>query len=433
MAPLTSSFIVRAWASTAVWVGASAVSAQLGAVEPYWAAVGGAEALIRSGEGERFYPVGKLAASTLVRIEAEGNGWAKAAYPPGLTVFVPAEAVQVQPDGKSVTLTRPTQPRAAKLDANRALGSWKPAFERPLPAGTVLTLASPAAVDDAGGKTSYRVVPPAGAMGYVPLASLTRATPEQVAAYLSAHPEATPGAAPLAPAAPTQAGGVTPNEVVQPAATTTVAEKPRESSLPERLEASFEAVRKQPTEDAEIEQLIAQFEKAIAEQPNTPLTERLRARMRQRIDFLKIQQELQAQMRAMNEAQPKMDDGVAAAGERIKELEKVRQYVVIGRLSASTLYDGKRLPLMYRVQSVGASMARTLGYIKPDESLKLEAKLGQVIGVVGDTTVDSTLKLTLIQPRRVDVLMGEPALEPAAPGPAAAAEPPAETPTDGGG
>jgi hypothetical protein len=88
----------------------------------------------------------------------------------------------------------------------------------------------------------------------------------------------------------------------------------------------------------------------------------------------------------------------------IEQYEKQRIYTIIGRLIPSTVYDGTRLPLLYRVHSPEPGTARTLGYLQPDAGMDLTSKLGQIVGVVGDTRYDETLKATLITARKVDVV-----------------------------
>ncbi len=389
-------------------------AAQVAPAGPYWAAVTGGEALMRAGEGDKFYPVARLKPGALVRVEAEGAGWARVSYPPGLSAFIAADAVKPDPGAKTVRVIRPTHLRAAKLDAAQALGSWKPAVMQPLAAGTTLTLLAPAALPDAGGKSSYRVQAPEQCRGYLPVSGLVRATPEQIAAYagtLKQQGITVAGLEGASPApAPTGAEGAAPLADAGGPPAPSPAPPPREPTIAERLEASFEAVRRQPVLDAELAELMAQYEKAIGEIEDSPLTTRTKAQMRQRLDYLRLQEKLQKELRAVEASKPKVGEDVVRASERLKELEGSRMYTVVGRLSASTLYDGKRLPLMYRVQSVGA-MGRTLGYIKPDESLKLESRIGQIVGVIGETASDPALKLTIIVPRRVDILTPEPGVE----------------------
>jgi len=78
---------------------------------------------------------------------------------------------------------------------------------------------------------------------------------------------------------------------------------------------------------------------------------------------------------------------------------------MVGRLAPSAVYNGDRLPLMYRVQSVDPLTGpRTIGYVRPQEGQRLDGSLGQIVGIIGSTTDDDALSLRIIRPERVDVL-----------------------------
>jgi hypothetical protein len=68
------------------------------------------------------------------------------------------------------------------------------------------------------------------------------------------------------------------------------------------------------------------------------------------------------------------------------------------------VYDGTRLPKLYRIVSPEPGSARTVGYLKPDPSLDLDGKIGRIIGVVGESRLDEALKATMITPMRVDIV-----------------------------
>src|SRR5205085_9571805 len=85
-----------------------------------------------------------------------------------------------------------------------------------------------------------------------------------------------------------------------------------------------------------------------------------------------------------------------------KALESSAEYVAVGRVAASTIYDGKGLPKMLRVQD--AASGRTLAYLQPDEQYELVNLIGNLVGIVGDKTYDGSLRLNIIQPHRIDIL-----------------------------
>jgi hypothetical protein len=222
------------------------------------------------------------------------------------------------------------------------------------------------------------------------------------------------GATAAVPPAPTGAQA-SPTGQPAEAAPTVIAQRP--VTIPpspyEQLEAAFEAMRKQPADQAEYKELMNEYQAAIAKLDDSPQNQYIRPRLQLRLDYLKLQADVQDQLRKLEEAQRSVSESEKQLAARLAEVDRVRQYTIVGRLSASTIYDGKRLPLMYRVQAVGGTAPRTLGYLKPDAALKIDSKIGQVVGVVGESTIDPTLRLNIITPLRVDTL--EPAAAPAAP------------------
>jgi hypothetical protein len=90
--------------------------------------------------------------------------------------------------------------------------------------------------------------------------------------------------------------------------------------------------------------------------------------------------------------------------EQLRLAEDGRVYTIVGQLQPSTVYDGQKLPLMYRIVSVGGVSPRTLGYLKDDAEMNLLGKIGAVVGVIGEAQVDRSLMLNVITPVRVDVL-----------------------------
>ena len=77
-------------------------------------------------------------------------------------------------------------------------------------------------------------------------------------------------------------------------------------------------------------------------------------------------------------------------------------YNVMGRLQASSVYNGVTLPQMFRVVEPG--VGRTLAYIKPGQIDLPAYALGRYVGIVGVMRYDPALKLSVIEVQRVDVL-----------------------------
>lgn len=413
--------------------------AQISDVTPYFAVVSADDALLRSGDRDLLYPVAKLTRGQILRVDGQGPTWVRVSYPPATSVLIPADSVQLDASGKTAVVTKPSRLKAANMTIG-ARGSWKDVLDQPMAAGAKVSVIQAEAGAD-GKPAWYRIVPPDSARAYAPLAALQRASQEQIAAYTAAQatkpaesrPAPATAATPAGPSTLTDpmvppAGGATaavppaptgaqasPTGQPAEAAPTVIAQRP--VTIPpspyEQLEAAFEAMRKQPADQAEYKELMNEYQAAIAKLDDSPQNQYIRPRLQLRLDYLKLQADVQDQLRKLEEAQRSVSESEKQLAARLAEVDRVRQYTIVGRLSASTIYDGKRLPLMYRVQAVGGTAPRTLGYLKPDAALKIDSKIGQVVGVVGESTIDPTLRLNIITPLRVDTL--EPAAAPAAP------------------
>ncbi len=202
------------------------------------------------------------------------------------------------------------------------------------------------------------------------------------------------------PAPATNDGAVTP-PVTEPAK---VAEPPapKAPTLTE-LERTFDAIRRQSPDDAEYQALIAEFQKLQdtqgAESP------RLRKQIQGRIDWMQMKLEIRDRQREIEDMKRKADSQGRDVTTKLADLERQRQYAIVGRLLPSNVYDGTNLPLMYRLQSVaGGSQPRTVGYIKPSPELDLPTKLNQVVGVIGEIKMDPAMSLNIITALRVDIL-----------------------------
>lgn len=423
-------------------VGAPALAqaqGQVAAVEPYYVVTTGSDAVLRCGTLDTFYIVANLKPGQILRVDGESENWKRVGYPAGATVFVATDDVQVSADGKTATLIHPSNLKAANATHSGLKGSWKNVFDpTPLAAGAKLTVVKLEQTEDAK-KQAYRVEAPAEARAFIHNGYVRKATDAEVTAA---------GLTPLAAPAPNQpktdagtpAGnqpaqanptapdaGVTPPQSAplpnprsnQPAGAETktpLEAGPGERPLatPEQLSAAFEEVRKQPTVSAELDELIAEYQRTIDARTAAGADQRVTTALRQRQELLKLRKDLQAQMIALEEAKKAAGEAGRDAAVQVAEVNKTRHYEVIGRLTTSTVYDGKTLPLMYRVQSVGDTVARTLGYLKPNENLELEKKIGQIVGISGDASMDSALKLNVLTATRVDILEAAPAQEAAA-------------------
>lgn len=474
------------------WVAlvAAPVYAQIQDVAPYYAVVQGKQSL-RSRDGERFYSVADLPANSVLIVDGEGKEWARVVYPPGLSAFVRAEDVTV--DGTTATLSRPSKLKSANA-AGGFSASYMSLFLGELAPGTTLKVLEPAKEND-GPVIGYRIAAPENSKGFVELRTLRRATDAEASAARSknlvgslpgakpgvttpadsatpASPSTTPPSTePTNPAAPTldltqtpPASNDKPVEVIQktdpnspagalPTNTTPPAPGSPEANNPpvvvappapvkaperkvsdlERLEPTFQSVLKQPVLEAEVDELISEYGRAIESIPATDTRRRQQAQAR--VDVLTLRQEFRNKLREQEDDRAKLDQSTTKIRTQLDELAKARYYTIIGQLQPSLVYNGRDLPQMFRVVSVGGTAPRTLGYLMKSDKFELDKMTGLVVGVIGSAQLDRSLQLNIINPVHVDVLKSVPVGAPAATTPAAPAEaaPKADDPAESSG
>jgi hypothetical protein len=433
---------IRSLVAAVAFVASSGVAlAQAKAVSPYYAVVTQNGTNLRAGGSERFYSVLALTQGQVVVVDGEGDGWNRVVYPPSLAAFIRAEDAALE--GTTVKLTKESRLRAASSLQGWS-GSWQPLLETAATTGTALTLIEP--VKEGEVVVGFKVQAPAEARGFVAASRLRRATQAEVDGAKSKGqtlPELpnvtiTTGAAGDASgkvkgvdpfAAQEEAGrqqanatgSTTGTSVVDISATgemnaaqvtqttpgTQTNVQPfvataKENLIGEDLEPIFHKVWAQPVMSSEIDELVSQYQAAIDRIGDT--NARRKAGLEQRLNALKIRQEFRETMR-------RQEAELAALNSQKTELQTAldtwaasRVYTIVGVLQPSTVYDGTRLPQMYRVVSVGGTSPRTLGYVRKSSELDLDRYIGSVVGVIGDAELDRSLMLNLITPVRVDPL-----------------------------
>jgi len=187
-------------------------------------------------------------------------------------------------------------------------------------------------------------------------------------------------------------------------ATPAVASTPTPIPTFKQLESAFVTLSKEPIEDAEIAPLIAEFGRLRSTLTNAEADKDQLLRIDQRLDLLDVRLSFQKNLRALNAVSEQANADAETMRLRLAELDKSRAYSLVGRLSASAIYDGQRLPFMYRLQSVEGGAGRTIAYIMPNKDLDLNGKLGSIVGVEGESNVDAALNLRIVTPTRVDLL-----------------------------
>ncbi len=419
-------FAVPAAACVALIAGAPVATAQVQNVQPYYAFVTQAETNLRCGPSQNFYSVQTLGNGAILVVDGESQGWNRVLYPVGSEAFVDAKDAKL--DDKKVVLTKASQLRA--INQTQGFGwSWKMLTETPLAEATSLTHVD--SVKEGEIVVGYKVVAPSEARGFVPSSRLRHATQAEVDQYWAAGkalpqlPDVTIATAETAPKRETMAGTATstttpgtttPDGTQVVGATTAVnganggavanAETNTITNLsdltPEQLESTFQKVWREPITSSEVDELISQYEVALGKvEANQP---RRKTAIEQRIAALKVRRDYRDSLRKAEQGTQSVAQVEQQAQQQLDLAAAARVYNIVGSLQPSTVYNGERLPLMYRVVSIGGTSPRTLGYIRKSSELDLDRYLGQVVGVVGENQLDRSLMLNLINAVRVDPL-----------------------------
>ncbi len=240
-------------------------------------------------------------------------------------------------------------------------------------------------------------------------------TPTGVAPREESKSDSTLATEDLRPAAATNPAASPARPADDPAATPAVAEaaeipadEPAAEARPiaafESLESAFKAMSSQPVEEAEIEPLIAEYRRLSDSLPDVESSRVWRVQIQNRVMLLEVRRQLQENLREVEAASAAASRHADAIARRSTELDRSRPYELVGRLATSTIYDGRRLPLMYRLQSVEAGGGRTIAYIVPTPGVDLAGRLGAIVGVEGQSRLDPALRLRIVQPTRVETL-----------------------------
>ncbi|MFO0830783.1 MAG: hypothetical protein U0637_02955 [Phycisphaerales bacterium] len=407
--------------------------AQVTPVAPYYAMVSGEAGTLRSAPTANAYSVASVPQNSIVIVDGDAGGWSRVLYPAGLHAFVPATAATVS--GETVTLSRPDELFAASQLKGWG-GSWKGLLDQPLPAGTTLGLVE--TVKEGEVAIAYKVIAPNEARGFMGGSALRKASDSEVEAYkakgnaLAALPSmaapiaAAPKSAPTAIDVPadqivkpvvgdkpvtvkreTEAlnPGMAPGGTVpagaQPAGAPAgaPAQPVKVETRAESLERTFQKVWKEPVLTSEVDELIGEYERAIGDEQ----ADNRKAAMKQRLEALKLRRDYRESLRRLEAERATVDARQTELSKQLDDWAKNRVYTIVGVLQPSTVYDGQRLPSMYRIVSVGGSAPKTLGYIKKGDA-DLDKYLGSIVGVIGDRNLDQALQLNLITPVRVDPL-----------------------------
>lgn len=466
--PLTPAAFLP-WAAAAALAAPCLAQQGVQDIAPYWVATVGEDVQIRCGDRERYYAVAKVTPGTLLTVDGESGEWVRVWYPDDITPFAPkddarkvnettieltrasglrAPSLIMGPAGSWRSVYDPPLATGMKLDivaeakddAGEVVG-WmvrapEPPASRTAARGYIARAqvrnATAAEVEAHQAALAAKGQPAPEAGAAKPIA--VKPTPTKPAAPATAAPstaqgspepvdtalldeQVPPGTEP-ATAASTDALDIVaavpavdgPEVIDQSAAGPSTLATPVE--VPETgltaaklqdLEGAFEAARALPREelDVALDELLAEYNRARAETTEEVVTRSLD----QRIDWIELRIATREERRKLASVQQDVTEREVALRQRVAEWRSARAFTIVGRVLPSRVYDGRRLPLMYRVESVEPlSYSRTIGYIRPADPDEIAARLGQIVGIRGESAFDTQLRMNVITPLEVEAL-----------------------------
>lgn len=165
------------------------------------------------------------------------------------------------------------------------------------------------------------------------------------------------------------------------------------------IDAVWQRVAKEPVETAELVQLRERF-LALAEDTATPRGEAAAAT--RRAEQIAVRVDVQNSLLEIAQIRQRANAKVEGVANLELAMKTRQPWDAVGRLNASSIYNGDRLPLLYRLQDQGTG--QTIAYILPTAEFDLPSMLGLLIGVKGPIRYDESLRLNTITPTQVGPL-----------------------------
>ena len=442
--------LIAAAAACIVALTTADAAAQTKAVNAYYVTPERDGVALRCNPAASFYAVAELESSHVLKVDGEAADgaltWLRVEYPPG-TVAV-ALTANASRNGDTVTLTQPASLRAYCMERPSIEQSFISIFvAKRLPPGTTMTYVD--TINDANGAVAgYLVEAPKGAKGYILASDATRSTEAAYREFMKlpvatekpaetgnddtpAEPVETPVTDPVDDA-PTETDTDTGTETdpdatddasdngtdsaaetateddaaeEEPAVEVKPVETPEYVTTFESLEEAFTEVSKQPLESAEFDSLIQGYADLLESVPDDVNAQPVIAASESRVARLRLRADFQRALHFLDEIElaggdantPLSADGIP--------------FTVVGKLATSAVYDGDRLPRLYRVMSIdarrGGEPGRTLAYIRPDDKLQLPLKLNAIVGIVSRTPVDRGQLVNVLDAEEVRVIEDE--------------------------
>ncbi len=419
---------------------------------PFAAVVVENEVVIHSGAGRAYYSVGTLKKGDVVQVEEVFHHWHKIVPPKGVYSYISKGFVNAQGDGSKGVVNRD---RAEVKAANVRGPAQSYRGQTELSEGDTVTI-----VGEEG--SFYKITPPANAYVYLEPTAVQRATeiggatepvkpvdmtdttkptepvkpteprepaeptepteptdPAEPADPVKPVDPIDPGdpmdpVKPVEPVDPTDPAGpadpVDPIPPADPAEPIGPIEEPGDGDMTKggdvvavpdmasadvrTLDAKMVPLFSLPLEEQPLDQMRAAYQKFEGDESLSTSDRRV---IRLRLAAIAHNQKV---LSAIQQS----DATLASLQEQRAELEKIdaNTFDAVGILRASSVYDGKKMPLMYRL--VDPTTQRTKAYVTANRTVDPSGMLGQLVGVKGVGTLDRATNLTVIEPSRITPL-----------------------------
>ena len=382
---------------------------------------------VRAGGGMAFYVVGELQRGSIVEVEEIIFRWYKVRPPEGVYSFISKAFVDVRGDGTRGVVNRDrVEVSAASVRGPGESYRW----QADLSEGDEVKI-----VDEAN--SFYRIVPPAGAFVFLPPESVRpaeeaealqrpageeraqRASDEQAAADEGANDEAIADAEPNDAADEQQAARPDDDNVAAADAADEAVADAAESDADAEADAAEERAPEavaaaEPVDTPAITPELREVERAmlpllrkpIDAQPVDEMIQAYRA-VADAVELPSADQRVLAHRLAALERNQRLAQTLARIREVRREADRAaaedrdldqspaafdRQgFDTVGRLATSGVYDGRRLPRLYRL--IDPEDGQTIAYLQPDERIDADQMLGGYVGLDGQRRYDRSLRV----------------------------------------
>ncbi len=338
-----------------------------------------------------------------VEILGEEGAFFKIRPPEGAYVFIGPGSVRRAAAGEVAPPPRPAPAGTAPAPDTAVTPEAEAPATAPRTEQTTVTVEPEPEPDMAAVEPDTAVTDPAGAAATTTAESLPGSEPEPTpgseAATASGEEspaaDADPAATAIAAASDTNVATQEQRDQLDAMVESGGAQSAAVSDKLKELEGRMLPEFTKPLEEQPIAEMIREYE-AIGRQP-LPAVDRQIVRMR--LAALQKNQRIAETLRSIHEARENLTP--------IEEVQEVLSegrihYDAIGRLQASSVYNGQNLPLRFRL--IDPASGRTLVWVQPGTLVEPRRHLGRVVGLVGGQEYDPGVKTNVLTVTRIDIL-----------------------------